>query len=316
MTYLLSGARDDDRDQALTAWLRASPAHPVALETLQAGWDAIADVEAIETLLTHPPQRAEGQMRAVTGAGVSRRLLLVGSVAAAIMVAVTAGLPLVASYEPDVIQLATATGEIRTFTLSDGSQITLGGRSEVTGELGKTSRSLTLASGNAFFSIARDERRPLSVAAGAVRVQVLGTRFDIHQRAGNVSVSVEEGHVAVTDAASTKRLELTAADRIEFNPAAGFGEITDFDPERGLSWREGRLSFVNAPLRDIVADINQYSQTPVILTDEEIGAVRLTLSFTVGQIDQMLGGLEAAQTADVTRAGGEIRISSAHTHSE
>lgn len=316
MTYLLSGAQDEKRDRALDVWLRASPAHPVALKTLQTGWDAIADIEAVEAILTKPPQRAKDDLRAVSSPGMSRRLVMVGSLAATLMIAVTAGVTLMAPYEPDTIQLMTATGEIRTFTLSDGSEITLGGRSEVTGELGKTSRSLTLASGNAFFSIARDERRPLSVSAGDVRVQVLGTRFDIHQRAGNIAVSVEEGLVAVTDAAATNRLELAAADRVEFNPAAGFSDITGFAPERGRSWREGRLSFVNAPLSDIVADINQYSQTPVVLNDEEIGALRLTLSFTVGQIDQMLAGLEAAETAEVTRTSGEIRISSVPALSE
>ncbi|MFN3607906.1 MAG: FecR family protein [Hyphomonas sp.] len=311
MAYLLSGTQDEARDRALEAWLRASPAHRAALEQLQSGWDALSEVEAIEDLLTQPAQRAAMDVRRQPARpGISRRWALVGSLAAAAMIAVTAGVTLRTPYEADTIHLATAPGEIRTFTLSDGSEITLGGRSAVTGELGKASRALTLASGNAHFSIARDERRPLSVTAGEVRVEVLGTRFDIHQRAGKITVAVEEGRVAVSDASAAARLQLAASDQVDFSPGAGFSDVIAFPPARGPTWREGRLSFVNAPLREIVAEINQYSQTPVVLTDAEVGALRLTLSFTTGQIDTMLAGLEAAQTATVTHTTGEIRISS------
>lgn len=316
MVYLLSGAQDEDRNLALEAWLRASPAHSAAMDALQASWDAIADVEAVEAILTEPAQNSTNAARQPLKSGMSRRWALIGSLAAAAMIAITAGVTVMAPEAPDRVQLATATGEIRTFTLPDGSEVTLGGKSSVTGEFDKESRSLTLATGNAFFDIASDETRPLLVTAGAVRVKVLGTRFDVHQRAGNITVAVEEGRVAVTDATSTSSLELTASNRVDFSADTGFGEIKLFEPARGSSWRDGRLSFVNAPLSEIVAEVNQYSATPIVLTDEEIGELRLTLSFTTSQIDKMLAGLEAAQNAEVTHTGKDIRISSVPPLSE
>lgn len=301
--YFASGESAPEKEQVFAAWVAKSPEHSAAMERARRLWDGIADVDGVEDILTdrnnikpyHPRQT------------LSRRLLLGGGLAASLACAAGIGLLVFQPAPAEAIILSTARGEIRTFTLSDGSEITLGGASLVRGEFSARERDLQLVGGNAYFDIARDEGRPLTVDTGSVLVRVLGTRFDIKKRTGQVSVSVDSGHVRVMADAATR--DLRAGDRIVSTAALRLGPVESFDAEKELSWRSGRLSFVDAPLRDIVADMNQYSDRPVRLAPGAPADMRLTLSFSIQQIGQVLAGLDTAYPIDVRENDTEIVIS-------
>lgn len=292
-------------ERAFTDWLAALEENRQAYERAHRLWEGLAEVDGIEDLLTDRDNvRALPQRPALT-----RRLLLGGGLAAGLACAAAVGLLALQPLPAEEIMLVTARGEIKTFTLSDGSQITLGGASRVRGEFTGKTRDLKLAAGNAYFDIARDEDRPLTVDTGDVQVRVLGTRFDIKKRADQVSVSVDSGHVRVMAGNLIETRDLLAGDKIVSTAALRLGTVEGFDAEKELSWRSGRLSFVDAPLRDIVADMNQYSDRPVRLGPGAPADMRLTLSFSVQQIGQVLAGLDAAYPIQVRESDTEILIS-------
>ena len=303
--YFASSESTPEREQAFAAWLEASAGHRLAFERARRLWDGIADVDGVEDILAD-----RDNIRALNSRPpMTRRLLLGGGLAAGLACAAGIGLLALQPAPPEAILLTTARGEIRTFTLSDGSEITLGGASRVRGEFTARGRALQLAEGNAYFDIARDESRPLTVDTGGVLVRVLGTRFDIKKRAGQVSVSVDSGHVRVMAGAAADARDLRAGDRIVSTAALRLGPVGPFDAEKELSWRTGRLSFVDAPLRDIVADMNQYSDRPVRLAPGAPADLRLTLSFSIQQIGQVLAGLDTAYPIEVRENDTEIVIS-------
>ncbi|HAE28296.1 MULTISPECIES: FecR family protein [Hyphomonas] len=298
-----SGEGSPEHERAFAAWLAESEAHRLAFERARHLWDGLADVEYVENILTDRNNVKTFRARRA----MSRRLLLGGGLAASLACAAGIGLLAFPPVPPEPILLSTSRGEIKTFTLSDGSEITLGGASQVRGEFSAKARNLQLAGGNAYFDIARDEGRPLTVDTGSVLVRVLGTRFDIKKRTGHVSVSVDSGHVRVMADAATR--DLRAGDRIVSTAALRLGPVEPFDAEKELSWRSGRLSFVDAPLHDIVADMNQYSDRPVRLAPGAPADMRLTLSFSIQQIGQVLAGLDTAYPIDVRENDTEIVIS-------
>ena len=73
----------------------------------------------------------------------------------------------------------TATGESRTVTLADGSQVNLSGGSAIGVDITSEERRVRLLSGEAFFDVAHDAARPFTVEAGEARIVVLGTAFDV-----------------------------------------------------------------------------------------------------------------------------------------
>ncbi|MBR9805988.1 MAG: DUF4880 domain-containing protein [Alphaproteobacteria bacterium] len=302
--FFASGEASSEKEQAFADWIAASSANREAFDRVRRLWEGMVEVDGVEDLLLDQNNVAALKRPVVP----TRRLLLGGGLAAALMCAAGVGLLARQSAPAESILIATQRGEIRTFALSDGSEITLGGASRIRGDFTEESRQLELVAGNAYFDIARDENRPLTVETDGVQVRVLGTRFDIKKRANKVSVAVDRGHVSVSADGAVDARDLLAGDRIVSTPARGLGPVETFDLQKELSWRSGRLSFVNAPLRDIVADINQYSERPVRLASGAPGDMRLTLSFSTQQIRQVLAGLDAAYPIQVQENDTEILI--------
>jgi len=301
----LSSGEDTEADRlAFAEWLAASDDNKRAYEKAQSIWEALGEVDGIENLLTHRDSVTEFRPRN----SMTRRFLVGGAMAASLAVATGIGFLLMQPAPTETLLYATVTGEIETITLSDGSRVTLGGASKLTGEFTPDGRTLELVSGNAYFDIARDEARPLTVHTGDVNVRVLGTRFDIKTRPDFVAVAVDHGHVRVTSPATGNRQDLTAGEKIVSDATHGISEVMTFDAGQELSWRSGRLSFVDAPLRYIVADMNQYSDRPIRLSPTAPADLHLTLSFPVDQIEQVLAGLDAAYPVAIESRQDDILI--------
>lgn len=309
MAYLLGAEHTPDKDKKLELWLAASPDHRRALEGLRAGWMAIAEVEGVEDILSAPARIAVPRAGRPAAPSRQRRRLVAGLLAAAACgVALIFVAPLMQTAPTEDIYLATAIGEIRTFDLSDGSRLTLDAGSEVKGRFTRDQRSLTLVEGNAYFDIARAPERPLDVRAGDVQVKVLGTQFDIRRRPAETIISVEEGHVAVTGAQGLPAVSLTGGLQVTYRTGKGFDASATFDAARSAAWRRGQLYYVDARLGDIIDDVNRYSARPITLADQTLGDLRLTMSFSVNQIEIMLAGLDEAYPLDINYTSSEIHI--------
>jgi transmembrane sensor len=87
-----------------------------------------------------------------------------------------------------------------TLKLNDGSRITLQPNSEVRyPENFLANRRDVYLSGEAFFEVSRDPKRPFSVYANELVTQVLGTSFNIraYKKESNITVAVKTGKVSV-----------------------------------------------------------------------------------------------------------------------
>jgi transmembrane sensor len=54
------------------------------------------------------------------------------------------------------------------------------------------------------------------------------------------------------------------------------------DVARTTTWREGVSTFVDAPLADVVAEMNRYINTPILIEDRTTGALRVSGVFKTG----------------------------------
>ncbi|GGE44604.1 FecR family protein [Pedobacter psychrotolerans] len=100
------------------------------------------------------------------------------------------------------ITTSTQAGERKKIILSDGSEITLAPLAKITypEKFHTSSREVSIIEGEAFFSIAHDEKRPFRVKLpNHLNVSVLGTSFLIraYQARKEVEVAVSTGKVAI-----------------------------------------------------------------------------------------------------------------------
>ncbi|MXP40733.1 DUF4880 domain-containing protein [Altererythrobacter soli] len=323
-----SSAQDQARDWVLRldeepaaaaecdAWRSLDPAHDQAFREAGRVWDMAPALESLigedwrseaEALGRSPLSRAREW--AVRGKG---RFVLPAALAASLALAVfVPGL-----FRPPPVEVETTVAQTQLLPLADGSRVTVGARSDVQVRFSDDERRVTLASGQAFFDVAPDPARPFVVHAGKAEIRVTGTKFDVRRIGDDVEVSVLEGRVEL------RRRRLAGLLR-ESEPARvlGAGEGSVLDEGRAFTptapapvvpgeWRSGRLYYSEAPIAEIVADLQRYSTVPIRLADPEVGRMKVTTSFRSSDIDRFVANLEAALPVESRRtADGAITLS-------
>lgn len=287
------------------AWLAADARHQATYALMVRAEDAVAVVD-IKT----PSRKARGIMSWRLAAPVGA---LAMAAAAAVFVL---GGPLL---EPPGVTHTTEVAELERLNLPDGSVVTLGAASNVEVVFSERERRVRLIAGEAFFDVTHDPSRPFFVEAADTVVRVVGTKFDVRLGAERVRVAVAEGVVQVRSAASPFR-----APQVVLLRAGGSAELAEFAPLFGASelplvgaappgsagaWAQGRLVYVEAPLSELVADLNRYYPAGVRLADPELANYKLTASFQVGEVETFFATLPDAAPVDISRdAAGRVTI--------
>ena len=202
----------------------------------------------------------------------------------------------------------TAVGQNRTVQLADGSSVILGGHTRIDISLHPALRQVTLSRGEALFSVAKDPSRPFLVRVGTATVTAVGTEFNVRRGDDQVVVSVLEGRVLVQPVASFTWIPwMPISVSIGKAAAVNAGHSTVVDHGRVhmakalsneagvIGWEQGRLAFEAAPLRDVVEDVNRYAKKPIVIADEQTGALMITGTVTntdvAGWVASLVGTL-------------------------
>lgn len=227
------------RSAELEVWLKADPRH------------AAAYAQAERTLLLL--DEALASPIATRRVRSSYRWIAPGLATAASLVAAA-----VLSVPPAAIE--SAPGQIREVTLSDGSHVTLAPASSLRPTWRLARRAYVLQRGQAFFAVAHDPARPFTVAAGEARVRVLGTRFDVRRSPSDrVQVQVEQGLVEVSrDLRTGPAMARVAGGQSALADASGVRTARLARSDDAGAWRRDRLAYADAPLEDVIADLNRY----------------------------------------------------------
>jgi transmembrane sensor len=239
----------------------------------------------------------------------------------ALLVVLFAGLYRVAPYTltNDWDDYSTQTAEVKEIELLDTSKVTLGALSAIEVDFSETERRVELLSGEAFFSVEKDESRPFIVSVADAEIRVVGTQFDVRRSQEGVRVSVLEGVVeiiqtheeivnGVLTAVQTKRV-VTAEEKIRAKPD---GELTEIQPvlrERLGAWRKGRLFYENATLSEVISDADRYYSGNIIIDTEDLRDLPVSAAFKTDQIQEMMDTLSVALPVSTkTLSNGDIII--------
>lgn len=231
---------------ALDTWLAAKPAHRALLSDY---CQFSADLEQ-----TLPDLVEAGAVRLPPPATPSRRRwslswlgLAGGALAAAAAVAVVVK---VATPASKVETLATAPAQRQSFTLSDGTKIELNAQTSLLVEITADERHVRLASGEAFFEVAKDKSRPFIIETPTGSVRVTGTVFNVRtDKVSELDVTVVEGSVQVRPADTTGTGAITPVDLTANKHLSAIGgkvlvqTLTPDALEDALAWRQGMVVF-------------------------------------------------------------------------
>jgi transmembrane sensor len=228
--------------ETFTAWLEKNPAHARAYDEVVA---AVAD--AAEALPPIPPAQNDDE----PGFSAPRRRWLGGAIAASVAVVVALG---VWQARPATDVIETAPGEVRVVELDGGDRIALAGASRIVLDR-RNPRTASLEQGQALFTLDHNADAPFTLAVGEDTLVDVGTIFDVKHTPDGMALAVSEGAVVFNPARQNVRVSpgqrltsATGSDRYRLS-AVSAGEVGE--------WREGRLSFQDARLEDVAADLSR-----------------------------------------------------------
>lgn len=281
-------------------WLSQDVGHEAEYQSLERLWSAtdVLPKARLLALCEEPPARA------------GRRSLLRYAVAASVLALVGAGgWWQWQSLQPYSAEFATALGERRQLSLPDGSSIELNSRSRVRVSFSGEQRRVLLEQGEALFSVAHDRERPFVVEAGAGRVTVTGTRFDVRRDGEQARVAVESGHVQVQGRDAQHGISLTAGLGTLVDAQGRVGPAQAVNTQALTAWRNGQLVFDNATLGEVAEEVSRYRQQPLHVSTPELAQLRLSSVFKIDDSDALLKALpQILPVAIQTRNDGSQEI--------
>ncbi|WP_230584008.1 FecR family protein [Xanthomonas arboricola] len=247
------------------------------------------------------PRRSEGQPKA------RMRSWRMGLAAA------LCGVAILTSWAwPRTQTYATAHGEQRSVQLADRSVVHLNGQSSLRATMTPWSRNLQLLRGQVSFVVAPD-RRPLQVHAGHLRVEDIGTTFDIALYQHQARIEVAEGRVHVwRDARDGQPMlaNLGAGQSARIDTATGKIELASEEVAVMHAWRQRRIVFRDAPLATVAEDFNRLNRTRLSIDDAAAGALRLTGNLRGDDLAALRAFLDGQPNLRVVSAPGMLRVSS------
>lgn len=304
LVRLASGAITDAELQACKTWL-AQPGNDAVFRHERALWQGL---DATKAAFYSGDDETAGDVVPLQRAVRPARRIVWGAMAAAacLMLAVLGQDWLrVAVYADHV----TAQGDIRHVALPDGSLAVLNTDSAIAVDFGTAERRIDLLRGEVYFDVRKELGRPFRVHAGTAVAQAVGTAFNVRREAGQLTVTVTEGTVAVgADTADIAgAILLNAGDRGSYSREAGGVLRGRVDAEAATSWRRGTVFIDRLPLEDAVAELDRYWPGHVILVGP-VPPQPVSLAFTPQGARDALAGLATSRGIRLRWIGGQIAI--------
>lgn len=188
---------------------------------------------------------------------------------------------------PVGMQTVTTLAECKNIQLPDGTEVTLNHFTSLTypERFREKERSVTL-NGEGYFKVSKNPKHPFAVQAGEVKVQVLGTHFNIeaYRNDPEVKTTLFEGSVSVTTACQLEGIVLRPNESAIYNKEKGSLTLeAKADPSEEIAWQSGAFVFNHLPLQEIVRELSNSFGVNIRIENEKLLNYRLTARFTDGE---------------------------------
>lgn len=193
--------------------------------------------------------------------------------------------------------------------LPDGTTVYLNKNSKIEypKQFALNTREITL-SGEAYFNVAKDAKRPFIITAKETQIEVLGTSFNViaNKNDDKVEVLVESGIVRLSVLNNNEKLVLTKGQfGFSQNNSLNRNEISDLNY---LSWKTKRIDFNEAPLAYVINILNQTYTSNIIISDEVSSNFKLNAKFDKAPLDTVLKSICLAFDLEHDKKRGKIQL--------
>lgn len=211
--------------------------------------------------------------------------------------------------------VATPAGQRAQFVLPDGSKVWLNSASKLTytTSLWSKTRQVNL-DGQAYFEVESNKKKPFVVTSKNVKVQVLGTKFDVRARdyEDKIVTTLLKGSVCVYLPDNKKEgIMMKPEEVLEVNTKTLQTSLAHTSSARdAVLWMEGKLKFNQSNLSDIMNCFEKHFNVQFHFTDEALKQERFTCEFhTDSNIADILSILSMTKRFEYKMNGNQVYLS-------
>lgn len=222
----------------------------------------------------------------------------VASVAAMLVAALFIGLFFHKNTKPETNQFVTIEsprGEKTKVILADSTVVWLNSESQLTysNEFDSELRLVSL-SGEGYFDVKKDAKRPFIVRTPNADIRVFGTRFNVCSYSDEqlTEATLEEGKIEVLIADKPNPIAVNPGQRLVFDKNSGEISLKEVDTELYSSWKENKLKFDNAIFGDVVKKLERWYDVKIILDKGLIYSERYTMTIKTESLREVLKRLQ------------------------
>jgi transmembrane sensor len=220
-------------------------------------------------------------------------------------------------YVPKIVSVSALPGNQERVELPDGSRVVLNTGSTIAypESFSDSSRVIELT-GEAFFEVKKDSKRPFIVKTQEIETQALGTSFDIKHREKNdeISVALATGSVKIDERKEGQTgqiARLIPGQQLVYNKENNTYRVEAFDPMEVSSWQKGVLYFKKARLNEVVQKLENWYGIEI----EIVGKVsskelksKYTGSYDNQSLDDVLKGISFVKKFSYEKKGNKLML--------
>lgn len=180
------------------------------------------------------------------------------------------------SKTPQYFEAFAPEGSISQMILPDNSIIFLNSGSNIKYSIGngKGPREVFL-SGEAWFQVTKNNKKPFIVHTAFYDVNVLGTEFNVktYPEDNTITTTLEKGSVRITTTDKFKihsNQVLKPGEQLVYNKEENSIKLKTVDTKLFTSWKENKLIFINMSLKELIVLLERKYGVDIEVSDESI----------------------------------------------
>ena len=149
--------------------------------------------------------------------------------------------------------------------LADGSKVWLNAASSIRFPTAFTGKDrIVEITGEAYFEVTHDASRPFVVAVNDMKVEVLGTHFNINSYADEEAIKTTLLEGAVKVSSTGKVVQLTPGQQSLLDNTGSLSVNKNVNTEEIIAWKEGYFHFESADLKTVLRQFGRWYDVEVI----------------------------------------------------
>ncbi len=165
-------------------------------------------------------------------------------------------------------------------------------------------------SGEAYFEVRKnpDLEQKFEVLTKDLKVQVLGTTFNVNAREQMTTVFLEEGKVNLDLENRDDDIGMNPGDIVSYSRETRLPERKQIVEEIPASWRNGTMEFENSRLQDILQRLKEIYGVEVIYENKTHLERRFRISIPIERLDMAFEVLKEVTRLDLVKEGNKIIV--------